>query len=357
MRYQLSMPEPHSHLFQVEIRLDADGPVELAMPSWTPGSYLMREFARHVQNFSAECDGAPVAWQKVSKSVWRVEAPTGRELTVRYRVYANETSVRTSHLDSTHGYVNGASVFLFVRGREQEPIELEIDAPEDWRATTSLPARGDFHFTARNYDELVDSPVEIGTHTLLEWEQEGVPHRYAIWGRGNYDADRLVADTRRIIAAESEMFGGLPYDQYTFILHLLPEGRGGLEHAASSSLQASRWTFEGEQYEDFLALVAHEFFHVWNAKRIRPEVLGPFDYTAENYTRNLWVVEGLTTYYTDLMIRRAGIISEERYLKRLADSIGRMQMLPGRRHQTLEESSFDTWIRFYRPDEHTPNSQ
>jgi predicted metalloprotease with PDZ domain len=354
--YRLAMPEPHTHLFEVEMRLPGGGPVELVMPSWTPGSYLMREFARHVQDFSAEAAGAPVRWEKRNKSTWRVHAPEG-ELLVRYRVYANEPSVRTSHLDASHGYVNGASVFLFARGYEGDPVSLEIEAPRGWRATTSMDAEGPFRFTARDYDELVDSPIEIGEHELLEWEQEGIPHRYAIWGRGNYDPERLVADTRRIIAAESEMFGGLPYARYTFILHLLPEGRGGLEHAASSSLQAGRWAFEGEPYEDFLALVAHEFFHVWNAKRIRPEPLGPFDYTRENYTRDLWVVEGLTTYYTDLMLRRAGIITEERYLARLAESISRMQSLPGRRHQTLEASSFDTWIRFYRPDEHTPNAQ
>lgn len=351
------MPVPHSHLFEVEMRIPgAAVPVELVMPSWTPGSYLLREFARNVQDFRAEGeDGAALPWSKTDKSRWRIEG--AGEVRVRYRVYANELTVRTSHLDASHGYVNGASVFMLVRGREGEPLDLAVEPPEGWRVTTSLPSPAPLRYRAAHYDELVDSPLEIGTHELLEWEQSGIPHRYAIWGEGSYDAERLVADTRKIVAAAEALFGGLPYSSYTFFLHLFPEGRGGLEHRDSSSLQADRWAFEGEEYESLLALVAHEHFHVWNAKRIRPAPLGPFDYGAENYTTNLWVVEGLTTYYTDLILRRAGIITPERYLTRLGDYITRFDALPGRRHQSLAESSFDTWIRFYRPDEHTPNSQ
>lgn len=362
--YRLGMPEPHTHLFEVELRLsDVTGPAELVLPSWTPGSYLLREFARHVQDFSARSAGEPVAWSKADKSSWRVEARAGAPLVVSYRVYANELTVRTSHLDATHGYVNGASLFLWVRGREDAEHEVEIVAPAGWRTTTALARVSENRYLARSYDELVDSPMEIGTHALLEWEQSGLPHQFAVWGARSFDADRLLADTSAIVAAAERMFGGLPYERYLFLLHLMPEGRGGLEHRDSSSLQAERWALPApggepdEKYEDFLALVAHEFFHVWNAKRIRPEALGPFDYTRENYTRDLWVVEGLTTYYTDLLLLRAGRITEARYLERLGEQIARFEALPGRRHQTLAESSFDTWIRFYRPDEHTPNAQ
>jgi predicted metalloprotease with PDZ domain len=362
--YRLGMSEPHTHLFEVELHLaDVTGPVELVMPSWTPGSYLLREFARHVQDFSARAGGEEVAWSKADKSSWRVEAPAGAPLTVSYRVYANELTVRTSHLDATHGYVNGASVFLWVRGQETAEHEVEVLPPAGWRTTTALTPVGENRFLARSYDELVDSPMEIGTHALLEWEQSGRPHRFAVWGARSFDGERLLADTQAIIAAAERMFGELPYERYVFLLHLMPEGRGGLEHRDSSSLQAERWALPApggepdEKYEDFLALVAHEFFHVWNAKRIRPEALGPFDYTRENYTRDLWVVEGLTTYYTDLLLLRAGRITEARYLERLGEQIARFEALPGRHHQTLAESSFDTWIRFYRPDEHTPNAQ
>ncbi len=354
------MPQPHTHLFQVEVRIeDPQQPQELVMPSWTPGSYLLREFPRHVQEVRAEDgQGRPLPWAKTDKNTWRVETAGEAMLRVQYTVYANELTVRTSHLDASHGYVNGASVFLYAAGRERQPLTLEIEPPAGWRITTALRASGSPHrFRAPDYDALVDSPIEIGTHALLEFEATGRPHCYAIWGRGNYDPKRLIEDTGKIVLAEHELFGTLPYEEYTFILHLIPGGYGGLEHRSSSSLQMDSWAFTGAEYERFLGLVAHELLHAWNGKRIRPEPLGPFDYTRENYTRNLWVVEGLTTYYTDLILRRSGIITPERYLQRLEEAIHRLQSQPGRRVQTLEESSFDTWIKFYRPDEHTPNSQ
>jgi predicted metalloprotease with PDZ domain len=353
------MGSPHSHLLEVEMRFSASGEgVELVMPAWTPGSYLLREFARNVQDFEATGgEGRTLAWTKLDKGTWRIDAPAGEEVRVRYRVYANELTVRTSHLDATHAFVSPASVFMFVRGREIEPLHLEVAPPEGWRVATALRSPEALRFEAANYDELVDSPLEIGVHRRVEWEQDGIPHAFAIWGRGGYDPERLVADTRRIIDVAAGLFGGLPYDRYLFILHLFPGGRGGLEHKASCALQAERWAFEGEAYDQLLGLIAHEFFHVWNAKRIRPAALGPFDYTSENYTRDLWVVEGLTTYYTDLIVRRAGLLSEEKYLARLADMIERLEKSPGRLHQSLAESSFDTWIRFYRPDENSGNSQ
>jgi predicted metalloprotease with PDZ domain len=359
IRYRLAVPAPHTHMIDVELRLAAaPGGVELAMPSWTPGSYLIREFARNVQDFAAEAGNAkPLSWRKLDKSRWQVDTPDGGEVLVRYRVYANELSVRTSHVDASHAHVNGASVFMFVAGRENEEVQLEVIAPDEWRTSTPMRESAPSTYTAASFDELVDSPLEIGTHTLLEWEQHGVPHAFAIWGRAHHAHDSLVEDTKKIVDAAALMFGGLPYERYLFVLHLVPSGRGGLEHAASTVLQMGRDSFDGESYESLLALIAHEFFHVWNAKRIRPEPLGPFDYLRENYTRNLWVVEGLTTYYTDLLLVRAGLMKPDRYLERLGDSIARHRALPGRHHQSLEESSFDTWIRFYRPDANTPNSQ
>ncbi len=351
------MPEPHTHLFHVELEVDGvRSAASLAMPSWTPGSYLMREFPRNVQGFTAtDGAGAPLSWTRTDKNRWRVDAPADGALRVRYQVYANELTVRTSHLDATHGLVNGASVFLYPEDRAGEPLSVQVDAPDGWRITTALRP-GDGGFAASGYDELVDAPMEIGTHRLLEWEVAGKAHRWAIWGRGNYDEARLAADTSRIILAEEALFGTLPYPDYTFIVHLTPGGGGGLEHRDSTVLLADRWTFRGPAYERFLGLVAHEFFHLWNGKRIRPAALGPFDYTAENYTRDLWVVEGITSYYTDLLLRRAGLITSPRYLERLAEAIARFQALPGRAVQTLADSSWDTWIKFYRPDPNTPNS-
>jgi predicted metalloprotease with PDZ domain len=359
LTYRLRMPEPHTHFFHVEVEAGGvSGAAELVMPSWTPGSYLIREFPRNVVAFMAfDGAGRPLAVEKTDKNSWRVEAPGDGTLRARYVVYADELSVRTSHLDAGHAHVNGASVFAFVRGREHEPHTVEVHPPAGWRVTTPLPAADAPNtFTATDYDHLVDSPLEMGTHALLEWEVEGKPHRYAIWGRGNYDPQRLAADTTRIIRAEKALFGVLPYPDYTFFVLLSPGGSGGLEHRDSTVLLADRWSFRGAPYEHFLALVAHEYFHLWNGKRIRPAALGPFDYTREAYTRDLWVVEGITTYYTDVLLRRAGIISQQRFLDRLGDQVTRLFATPGRMVQPLEDSSFDTWIKFYRPDANSPNA-
>lgn len=358
IRYKLRIPEPHTHLLGVEMTVEGvHGPARLVMPSWTPGSYLMREFPRNVMQMEA-ADGAwrPLPFRKTDKNTWLVDAPADGVLRARWVVNADELTVRTSHVDATHAYVNGASVFLYVEGRQGEPVEVAVEPPARWRVTTALVEAGENVFRAADYDELVDSPMEIGTHALVEWGVDGVPHRYAVWGRGNADPRRLAADTTLIVLAERELFGGeLPYPHFTFILHLA-SGGGGLEHRNSTSLLVDRWGFRGQAYENVLGLVAHELFHAWNGKRLRPAVLGPFDYTREAYTRELWVVEGFTTYYTDLVLRRAGLISPMRYLEKLAEQITRFAQLPGRAVQALEDASFDTWIKFYRPDANTPNA-
>lgn len=358
IQYRLRLPDPRTHLVAVEMEVaDVHGPASLVMPSWTPGSYLMREFPRNVVQFEA-ADGAwkPVPWAKADKNTWRVDPPADGTLRARWIVNADELTVRTSHVDATHASIIGSSVFLYVDGRQGEPAEVEVHAPQGWRVTTSLQALSETRFRAADFDELVDSPLEIGTHQLVQWTVEGVTHQYAVWGRGNADPRRLARDTTRIVLAEREIFGVLPYPAFTFILHLTSGGGGGLEHRNSTSLLADRWSFRGGAYENFLGLAAHELFHAWNGKRIRPAALGPFDYTRENYTRDLWVVEGITTYYTDLLLRRAGLIPPQRYLEKLADMISRLQTLPGRMVQPLADASFDAWIKFYRPDANTPNA-
>jgi len=360
--YTISMPAPHTHLFHVTVEVDRlDGAsVDLVLPSWTPGSYMIREYARHVQGFGARAAAtdAPLPWRKVAKDAWRVETGGAERIRASYQVYANDLTVRTSHLDGAHAYFNGASVFMFVPGREAEPLRLRVEAPPDWQVTTGLdPADRPNEFLAADYDELVDCPVECGTHRLLAFEVDGIPHRMAIWGRGNEDEARLIADTRRIVEAQRDFFGGLPYRHYTFILHLLDGRGGGLEHRNSVTNQVDRWTFRPERnYERYLSLTSHELFHVWNAKRLRPAPLGPFDYRRENYTRLLWLVEGATSYYDNLLLTRAGLMAPERFLERLGEAIAQLQNQPGRLVQSLEQSSFDAWIKFYRPDENSANS-
>lgn len=361
--YTVSMPAPHSHLFHVSVALDglAGDHVELVLPSWTPGSYMIREYARHIQGLAASAEGAgALPWHKTAKDTWRVETGGAEQITVRYQVYAFDLTVRTSHLDGTHGYFNGANLFMFVPGRTAEPLRLIVEPPAGWAVTTGLDpadAADPNAFSVDDFDHLVDSPVECGTHRLLRFEVDGVPHRIAIWGRGNEDEARLLADTRRIVEAQRDFFGGLPYRHYTFILHLTDGRGGGLEHRNSVTNQLDRWTFRPERsYERYLSLTSHELFHVWNVKRLRPAPLGPFDYRRESYTRLLWLMEGGTSYYDDLLLARAGLLRPERYLERLAEKIVTLQSQPGRLLQSVEQSSFDAWIKLYRPDENSANS-
>jgi len=377
--YTIAMPQPHTHLYDVGIDvagLSGDSS-DFVLPSWTPGSYLIRDYARHVQEFAAEADSTALIWRKTAKDTWQVETNGAERIQVRYRVYANELTVRTSHLDGSHGYFNGANVFMFIPEHTTEPLALHVQTPQGWQVTTGLePAAeqtpvthapfslrtADYNlqtrvFIADDYDELIDCPVECGTHRLLTFEVDGIEHRIAIWGRGNEDEARLVADTRRIVEVERDLFGGLPYRHYTFILHLTSGRGGGLEHRNSVTNLLNRWTFRPERaYERFLGLQSHEFFHVWNVKRIRAEPLGPFDYRRENYTRQLWAMEGVTSYYDNLFLVRAGLITPERYLEILADEMLNLQSQPGRALQSLEQSSFDAWIKYYRPDENSGNS-
>lgn len=362
--YTISMPAPHSHLFHVTITLDggAAPTLDLVLPAWTPGSYMIREYARHVQGFTAHsADGAALPWRKIDKATWQIERGLATQIVVQYQVYANELTVRTSHLDGTHGYLNGACVFMYVPERAAEPLEVRVLPPDGWQVTTALEpveaAGPEQVFRAADFDELVDSPIECGTHRVLPFEVDGIAHRLAIWGSGNEDEARLVADTRRIVEVQRDFFGGLPYPHYTIILHLTDGRGGGLEHRNSVTNMLDRWTFQPERsYERYLSLTSHELFHVWHVKRLRPAPLGPFDYQRENYTRLLWLMEGATSYYDELLLVRAGLLRAERFLEQLADGILALQNQPGRQLQSVEQSSFDAWIKFYRPDENTTNT-
>jgi predicted metalloprotease with PDZ domain len=373
MRYRVSMPEPHGHLFQVELTIDRPGDaVVLALPVWTPGSYLVREFARHVEQLVAtDGEGRPLAVEPLDKHRRRVAAGGAAEVRVRYHVFAHDLSVRTCHLDGTHGFFNGAGLLFRVEGREAEPHALEVVPPAGWRVATALPpapggsdpfgggaaGAGPWLFTAGDYDALVDAPVEVGTHALRTFDVLGKPHAIAIWGRGNADLDRLVADVRKIVAHLGELMGGLPYERYLFILHLNGSARGGLEHASSSTLLVRRsGFFPRDAYEDVLALFAHEFFHVWNVKGLRPAAFVPYDYAREQYTRLLWWFEGVTSYYDTLALVRTQLCDPRRYWKHLGEELTALARLPGAGKMSLEEASFTAWIKYYRPDENSPNS-
>jgi predicted metalloprotease with PDZ domain len=358
MRHRLSFPEPHAHLLHVELEIDRPGPApELVLPVWTPGSYLVREYARHVEGISAEdAGGRPLRVERLDKHRFRVDAAGAERARVRYRVYANELTVRTCHLDATHAYVNGAAAFLLVRGREREPQVVEISPPAGWKVSTAL-AGGPAAFTAEDYDALVDAPIEVGTHRTVRFTAAGRPHEIAVWGRGSVDLERLAEDTRRIVETCAALLGGVPYDRYLFVVHLSDRRRGGLEHARSTTLQLARTGFfPPETYEETLGLVAHEFFHAWNVKRLRPAAFVPFDYGREQYTRLLWWFEGATSYYEQLLLARAGLVAPRRHLARLGEALTALERTPGARKMSVEEASFLAWVKHYRPDENSANS-
>lgn len=366
MSYRLSFPQPHTHLFEVAVTIgQVGGPtLDLCLPTWTPGSYLQREYARHVQDFAAtDSQGQPLRWEKADKATWRVttgaSAANPRTVRVLYRVYANELQTQTSHLDADHAYFNGATLFMYVPGAKELPHRLKIEPPSGWQVTSplGLAPGADGYFTAPNYDVLVDSPTEVGTHRVINFEVRGKPHRIAIWGRFDFDERRLTGDLSKIIEEGARIFGGLPYDHYTFLVHLQPGTGGGTEHLNSNVSQMPPDTFNTEAgYRRFLGLESHEYFHLWNVKRIRPLALGPFDYQRENYTRGLWVAEGITSYYGPLILRRAGLTGKSEYLEGLSRLISGYEQQPGRLKQSAETASFDTWIEQYRQDENSINT-
>jgi predicted metalloprotease with PDZ domain len=364
--FTVSMPKPWTHLLEIEMRMQVPANLQvpnetnLIMPVWTPGSYMIREFERNVQDFAAEVDGRPLEWTKTNKNTWSVKTNGARQWRATYRVYCNEPSVRTNAVNDEHAFWNNAALLMYPEGGISKPSTLRIAPANDWKIATGLPrvAGQPNTFRAENFDILYDSPVEVSNFKQIEFAVRGVPHRIVIDGEGNYDPDRMKRDVQKIVEAEVAMFGAIPYHDYTFFLHLRSGFGGGIEHLNSTSLGFARNRFGTEQgWRGFYGLVAHEFFHLWNVKRIRPDVLGPFDYTKENYTRSLWVAEGVTSYYGDLMVRRAGLAADRDYLAGLARDIQDYQNTPGRLQMSAEEASFNTWIKEYRPDENSVNSQ
>ncbi|MBV9926360.1 MAG: M61 family metallopeptidase [Acidobacteria bacterium] len=362
--YTVSMPRPHTHLFNVEATLRyrgaAPAALDLIMPVWTPGSYLVREFERNVQEFEARDGGSrALAWTKANKNTWRVETSGAREVRVRYSVYANELSVRTAELNDRHGFWNNANLLVYPDGLLGAPSTLKVEPFGEWKVATGLPAAGGAAntFRAENFDVLYDSPFLASNFRVLSFEVKGVPHRVVVDGEGDYDAERLRRDAQKIVEAEAEMMGEIPYRDYTFLLMLGQSGGGGLEHLNSTALTWRRFGFSSaEDWRSLHTLFAHEFFHLWNVKRIRPDALGPFDYTQENHTRLLWVAEGITSYYENIFPRRAGLLTDRRYLEVVARDVQSLQQTPGRLLMSAEESSFDAWVRQYRPDENSVNS-
>jgi predicted metalloprotease with PDZ domain len=354
------MPEPRSHEYELTMEIPAlpdRAETEIVLPAWAPGSYMVRDFARHVYELTVtDGRGRPLPCERIDKQRWRITSG-GQPVRVRYRVFAFEQTVRTSFLDEAHAYWNGTSLFFYVDGEKERPCEVEVNAPRGWRIATALPPvrGGAAVFAARSYDELVDSPFECGPHEVHAFRVGRARFEVVIQGRTNADVGRLLVDLKKVVAAGGALFGGFPFERYLFIVHALPNRGGGLEHAASTTLDIAGLSFDDQKgYLEFAELAAHEFFHTWNVKRIRDRLLGPFDYTKETHTRLLWFHEGFTEYMESILLLRAGIVDARKYLRDLADTWPRYAGRPGRNVTPLSELSFEAWIKLYKPaDNHT----
>lgn len=358
--YTLRFPAPQTHYVEVEALVPTEGraEIELLMAVWTPGSYMVREFARNLEEVTAWSEsGEPLPMTKTSKNRWRVEA-RGPKISVRYRVYAREMSVRTNFVDEGFAILNGAPTFLTLAGGERRPHDVRLVLPPQWRTAVSpLPPEDVNAWRAPDFDTLVDSPIYAGNAPVYRFEVAGRQHLLVNEGEGNiWDGPRSAADVERITRELAAFWGMVPYERYVFF-NLITEAGGGLEHRDSCVLMTSRWKSRTrEAYNDWLALVSHELFHAWNVKRLRPAELGPFDYESEVYTRSLWFAEGVTSYYDELLVHRAGLTKRDEFLKKLSKQIEALQTTPGRLVQPLEESSFDAWIKYYRRDENSVNT-
>lgn len=361
VNYELSMPKPQNHYYHIKMELNDFNQKELniSLPVWAPGSYLVREFSKNINLVKAfDEKGNPLEIKKTRKNSWSIKKGNKQNVVIKYEVYAFELSVRTSFLDLTHGFVSGSGVFMFVEDYLDISGSLKVIPYEGFtKVSTALPkAKEKFTYHYSDYDQLVDCPIEIGNQIVFEFNAAGVKHTVAIYGDGNYVIEDLRNDMTKIIEEETKVFGQNPNKEYLFIIHNVVNGQGGLEHKNSTTLSVNRWTYSGSNYVKFLSLVAHEYFHLWNVKRIRPIELGPFDYNQENYTDLLWVMEGFTSYYDELILLRSGYYSQHQMLGKIESAINYVEGSEGSRVQPLAHASFDAWVKAYRPNENSSNT-
>jgi predicted metalloprotease with PDZ domain len=385
--YQVEIDDPHAHLYRVTLTIAQPAPRQrVSLPVWIPGSYLVREFAKHLQDLVAQQGKKTLAPLQLDKCTWQIEADPAQPLVLSYRVYAYDPSVRTAWLDTQRGFFNATSLCLRVEGQEDvphrltlaRPAGLGVDKTRPWQVATGLTPlatdkQGWGSYQAADYDELADSPVEMGAYWQGEFKACGVPHRFVVAGAPpSFDGARLLADAQRICETEIRFWHAQgrtsgqvqppPFQRYVFLLNATDDNYGGLEHRNSTALICGRRDLPrlgqkpSEGYTTLLGLISHEYFHTWNVKRLRPVEFTRYDYTRENHTELLWFFEGFTSYYDDLLLRRAGLIDDATYLRLLNKNINQLQQTPGRLVQSVAQASYDAWLKYYRVDENTPNA-
>ena len=372
LHYQIEFDDYRQHLIHVTLRFVAQPTQVLSLPTWIPGSYLIREFSKHIEGVRAyDEDGRLLQIRKNEKNKWQLFNTDFELITVEYDVYAYDLSVRGAYVDQTRLYVNPACVCLGLEGQEDKAVEVELFlAPElkHFQLATGLPSKslvkGRYTLKAKNYAELIDSPFELADQTRFSFEANGIPHEFVVSGKHAMNEQRMKQDIEKICATEISMFGSAPFENYTFMTMATGNSYGGLEHPNSTSLisprddlpKANEPVEPSADYQRFLGLCSHEYFHSWLVKFIRPENFVNYDLNKEGYTSLLWIFEGFTSYYDDLILLRSGVINQESYIKLLKSQIDRYLQNPGRAVQTVAESSFDAWVKFYRQDENSNNA-
>jgi predicted metalloprotease with PDZ domain len=358
------MARANMHYFDVTMEIPIpvarrNGELRLSMPVWTPGHYIVEDFARNITEVKAfdAASGKELRVTKLEKSIWSVALEGSEELRVEYPVYAFIYTVGSSYIDHLHALINGASLFLYPEGMKEVPVTLLLVPRTEWKVvSTGLRRVSAWEFAGSDYDVLVDSPVEVGNQEVRSFEIRGTKYEVSIFGTAPIEVTKFVGDIRRIVEKTTPIFNHVPYDRYVFLVNFTDTTSGGLEHLNSTMCFSPRLRLvPKEEYNRSMGLYSHEFFHAWNVKRLRPTGLGPFDYTSETYTKSLWIAEGVTSYFDDLILRRSGIYSVEEYLDALVTNVNLLKSLPGSKYQSAEEASFDTWIKFYKPDENSPN--
>ena len=372
LHYQIEFDDYRQHLIHVTLRFVADPTQVLSLPTWIPGSYLIREFSKHIESVRAyDEEGRLLEIQKFEKNKWRLFNTDHELITVEYDVYAYDLSVRGAYVDQTRLYVNPACACLGLEGQEDKAVEVEVFLPDElehFQLATGMASKslvkGRFTLKAKNYAELIDAPFELAEQTRFSFEAKGIPHEFVVSGKHAMNAARMQQDIEKICATEISMFGSAPFSNYTFMTMATANSYGGLEHPNSTSLISPREDLPkanepeepSEDYQRFLGLCSHEYFHSWLVKFIRPENFVNYDLNKEGYTSLLWIFEGFTSYYDDLILLRSGVISQASYIKLLKTQIDRYLQNPGRFVQSVSESSFDAWVKFYRQDENSNNA-
>ena len=371
IHYRIELHDLHAHHYRVTLTVAQPAATQrVSLPVWIPGSYMLREFGRHLSNLEARQGRRAVSLQQLDKTTWQAACSGRAALTLTYLVYAFDTSVRSAFVDSARGFFNGTSLCLRVEGRESEPHRITLSKlPRGWQVATAMAADGRNAYVAADYDELVDHPFELGRFWRGHFDAAGVAHDVVVanaWP--GFDGQRLLDDTRRICETQIAFWHGQrkakpPFGRYLFMLNAVDDGHGGLEHRASTALIAARrdlprsgQALAGEGYNTLLGLISHEYFHTWNVKRLKPRELARIDYARENHTELLWFFEGFSSYYDDLLLLRAGLIDAPRYLTLIAKTINGVAATPGRAVQSVAQASFDAWVKHYRSDENTPNA-